>query len=87
MSMYKGFGFIKPSDGGDDVFCHRTALVDSSDLQDGEPVSYRLGENKGRLCAEQVQTGKLSGTAQRWNEKKVLMNMCIAMRAGMPKMH
>ena len=80
--MYKGFGFIKPSDGSDDVFCHRMALLDSSSFDDGEPVSYQLGENvDGRLCAKQVQTGKLSGTVKKWNTLKVTTNMCTDMGA------
>jgi len=65
MSMHKGFGFIKPSDGGDDVFCHRTALVAGtygSDLPEGEPVTYELDHNReGKVCAKLVQANKSGG--------------------------
>ena len=81
MPMHKGFGFIKPDDGSDDVFCHRKEM-DGKELVEGEPVTYLLGENRdGRRCAKQVRIGKMSGTAQRWNEEKVLMNACVEPRA------
>lgn len=38
----RGFGFIKPEDGGDDVFFHASALVEITfdDLSEGDTVSY-----------------------------------------------
>tara|TARA_R110002095_G_scaffold175038_2_gene152529 strand:+ start:537 stop:743 length:207 start_codon:yes stop_codon:yes gene_type:complete len=46
----KGFGFIAPDGGGDDVFVHITALQDAgiSSLDDGQKVSYEITENRGR---------------------------------------
>lgn len=39
----KGFGFLNPDDGGDEVFVHRTALVGSLNmLQADQAVSYEL---------------------------------------------
>lgn len=39
----KGFGFIAPDDGGDEVFVHRTALVKSLNiLLADQKVSYDL---------------------------------------------
>lgn len=38
----KGFGFITPDEGGNDVFVHITAVKDSglNDLQDGQRVEF-----------------------------------------------
>jgi CspA family cold shock protein len=38
----KGFGFITPDEGGNDVFVHITAVKDSGmdDLTDGQRVSF-----------------------------------------------
>jgi len=45
----KGFGFIVPDDGGDDVFFHRSRVAPSvnfEDLRDGDEVEFeqRPGE-------------------------------------------
>jgi CspA family cold shock protein len=38
----KGFGFITPDEGGNDVFVHITAVKDSgmADLTDGQRISF-----------------------------------------------
>lgn len=55
----KGFGFIKPDEGGDDVFVHASALQNSglADLQDGQKVGYELGQDRrtGKSKAEDVR--------------------------------
>jgi CspA family cold shock protein len=51
----KGFGFIKPDDGGADVFVHISALEQSgiSGLNEGQKVSFNvLNEPKGKKASE-----------------------------------
>jgi len=53
----KGFGFIIPDDGGKDLFVHHTGIqVEGlSDLRDGQPVEYEVGEGKKGPCAQAVK--------------------------------
>ena len=48
----KGFGFITPDGGGKDLFVHKTAV--SGNIQEGDTVSYEVGEGQKGPCAEQV---------------------------------
>ena len=43
----KGFGFITPDDGGDDIFVHQTAIFADGfrSLAEGESVEYELTED------------------------------------------
>jgi protein lin-28 len=53
----KGFGFIVPSDGTDDVFVHQTAIHAEGfrSLAEGESVEYELDiEENGRRSAKSV---------------------------------
>lgn len=56
----KGFGFIQPDNGGQDVFLHISAVERAGlrELRDGQKVSYELAQDKrsGRTSAEQLQT-------------------------------
>ncbi len=49
----KGYGFIAPDSGGNDVFVHITALEKAGlrQLNDGQKVSYELETNKGKQSA------------------------------------
>lgn len=53
----KGFGFITPDDGGQDVFVHATALQGVAPLRDGQRVSYDVGQDRktGKSKAENVR--------------------------------
>ncbi|MGH0348850.1 cold-shock protein [Sinorhizobium meliloti] len=52
----KGFGFITPENGGNDVFVHISAVQGGS-LSDGQRVSYDLGQDRktGKSKAENVR--------------------------------
>ena len=39
----KGFGFIKPDDGGTDVFFHLTALREGDEIAVGKAVTFEIG--------------------------------------------
>ena len=53
----KGFGFICPDDGGDDLFVHHTEIVSQgfASLQEGQSVEFEIGEGKKGPCATQVK--------------------------------
>lgn len=57
----KGFGFIQPDDGGQDVFVHISAVQRSgfAELVDGQKVSYDLERDKrsGKMSAGNLQAG------------------------------
>lgn len=39
----KGFGFIKPDDGGEDVFFHVSALREGDEVTRDKAVSFEMG--------------------------------------------
>ena len=55
----KGFGFIQPDDGGNDVFVHISAVERAglSNLAEGQKVSFELkvDPRKGKSNAENLQ--------------------------------
>mmetsp|Transcript_47083 Transcript_47083/g.100798 ORF Transcript_47083/g.100798 Transcript_47083/m.100798 type:complete len:186 (+) Transcript_47083:63-620(+) len=55
----KGFGFIGPDDGGEDLFCHSSALVGCKGLGKGDKVRYdeAMDERKGKMRANNVSVG------------------------------
>ena len=50
----KGFGFITPDEGGDDLFVHVSA-VEGDQLSDGDQVEYQVGEGRKGPCATDVK--------------------------------
>ncbi|VAV87543.1 Cold shock protein of CSP family [hydrothermal vent metagenome] len=53
----KGYGFISPDTGGNDVFVHITALEKAgiAGLNDGQKVSYEIVTNRGKQAADEIQ--------------------------------
>lgn len=51
----KGFGFITPDEGGNDLFVHVTGLQPGASLQDGDKVEFEVGEGRKGPCAVQVK--------------------------------
>ncbi|MCV9938231.1 cold-shock protein [Boseaceae bacterium BT-24-1] len=55
----KGFGFIQPDDGGQDVFVHISAAERAGlrDLRDGQKISYELVQDKrsGKASADNLR--------------------------------
>ena len=53
----KGYGFIENDAGGKDVFLHISALEEAGieTLQEGEAVSFEIGENRGKENAISVK--------------------------------
>ena len=49
----KGYGFIQPEQGGNDVFVHISAVQNAGlqGLNEGQKVSYELESNKGKTSA------------------------------------
>ena len=49
----KGFGFISPDNGGDDLFAHFSEIKADGfkSLQEGQKVSYELVTDKGKTSA------------------------------------
>jgi cold shock CspA family protein len=55
----RGFGFIKPDDGGEDIFCHFSSITDGNALAEGSEVHFikRYDDRKGKDRAEEVTGG------------------------------
>ena len=53
----KGFGFIQPTDGGQDVFVHISAVerAGMSNLNEGQKLSYDVVSERGKLAASNLQ--------------------------------
>jgi CspA family cold shock protein len=55
----KGYGFIQPDNGGKDIFVHASAVEKAGlrGLNEGQKVSYREQEERGKLAAVDIQAG------------------------------
>lgn len=56
-SSEKGFGFIAPESGSDDLFVHFSEIQNGggfATLEDGQAVEFEVGEGKKGPCATKV---------------------------------
>ena len=53
----KGFGFISPTDGGQDVFVHISAVerAGMSSLNEGQKLNYDVVSERGKTAAANLQ--------------------------------
>ena len=53
----KGYGFIQPSDGGNDIFVHISAVQRAGlqGLSDGQKVSFELQNERGKTAAVDIK--------------------------------
>lgn len=56
----KGFGFIVPEEGGNDVFVHISAVERAGlrTLAEGQQVEFDLQENRGRMAAANLKVAE-----------------------------
>ena len=56
----KGFGFIVPEDGGNDVFVHISEVEKAGlkALDEGQKVNFDLEDNRGRQAASNIQVAE-----------------------------
>jgi cold shock protein len=66
----KGFGFISPEDGSEDVFVHHTGIAGSGfkSLEEGEKVTYEVTQGRKGLQAANVSKGSLGPDTENTTE-------------------
>ena len=54
----KGFGFIQPDNGGNDVFVHISAVEAAGmrTLNEGQKITYEVKSDRGKDAATNLQT-------------------------------
>ena len=54
----KGFGFIQPEAGGNDIFVHISAVERAGlrGLNDGQKISYQVADDRGKSSAVDLKT-------------------------------
>jgi cold shock protein len=57
----KGYGFITPDEGGEDLFVHYSEIAGGGfrSLEEGEKVSYEVGPGRKGLQAQKVRKSGL----------------------------
>lgn len=53
----KGYGFVQPDDGGNDVFIHISKLEEKgiANLQEDQKISYDIEESRGKTAATNIE--------------------------------
>jgi cold shock protein len=54
----RGYGFIRPNDGSQDIFFHVSELPGERGkrfIKDDQPVSYEIGSYRGKTAAKNVR--------------------------------
>ncbi len=61
----RGFGFMQPSDGSKNLFCHCSVITDGNVLRDGDTVEYQavFDDHKGNYRAIAVTGGRNEDTS------------------------
>lgn len=56
----KGFGFIVPENGGNDIFVHISAVEQAGlkGLDEGQKVNFELEDNRGRQAATDLKVAE-----------------------------
>ncbi|ESQ74079.1 cold-shock protein [Asticcacaulis sp. AC402] len=54
----KGFGFIQPDEGGQDIFVHVSAVERAGlrSLNEGQKVSFQIAQDRGKNSAVDLKT-------------------------------
>src|SRR3954462_15203072 len=60
----KGYGFITPDDGGEDLFVHHTGIAGSGfkSLEEGEKISYEVPQGRKGMQAANVSKASANRT-------------------------
>ena len=55
-NLSKGYGFITPDDGGEDLFVHHSEIKTAgrANLSEGQSVTFEVGQGKKGPCATNV---------------------------------
>jgi cold shock protein len=56
-NVQKGYGFIQPEGGGQDVFVHISAVERAglTGLNEGQSIEYELVSNRGKTSVENIK--------------------------------
>ncbi|RMZ54112.1 hypothetical protein APUTEX25_002689 [Auxenochlorella protothecoides] len=77
-NVTKGYGFITPDQGGEDLFVHQTAIITDGfrSLKEGEPVEFFVeNSDDGRAKAVQV-TGPDGAAPEQRSGKLIVLYVC-----------